>query len=160
MIGYETASRRVGADGDIAVKLEPTDNSFGEAVVRGRRDKYSRKNNPAVELMKKVIAAKRKSDLRAHEYYSIDKYSKMTFAFNDVTDKVFEEGKFKRFPFLKEHVETCNETGKLILPISVDETATREIGASARKRPRPSSRASARAASTTSSVRETSSPPC
>lgn len=127
MIGYETASRRVGAAGDIAVKLEPTDNSFGEAVVRGRRDKYSRKNNPAVELMKKVIAAKRKSDLRAHEYYSIDKYSKMTFAFNDVTDKVFEEGKFKRFPFLKEHVETCNETGKLILPISVDETATREI---------------------------------
>lgn len=127
MIGYETATRRVSAPGNFNVKLSATDNSFGEAVVRGRRDKYSRKNNPAVELMKKVIAAKKKSDLRAHDYYSIDKYSKMTFAFNDVTDKVFEEGKFKKVPFLKEHVETCNETGKLILPISVEETTSREI---------------------------------
>ena len=77
--------------------------------------------------MKKVIAAKQQSDLHTHDYYSIDKYSKLTFAFNEVTDKVFEEGKFKRFPFLKEHVEVCNETGKLILPISVDETVTQLI---------------------------------
>lgn len=127
MIGYETATKRVRSAGSIDVRLQSSEGSLNEAVVHGRRNKYSRKNNPAVELMKKVIAAKRKSNLREHEYYSIDKYSKMTFAFNDITDKVFEEGKFKRFPFLKEHVETCNETGKLILPISVSETVTREI---------------------------------
>lgn len=78
--------------------------------------------------MKKVIAAKKKSDLKQqHDYYSINKYTKMTLAFNEVTDKVFEEGKFKRLPFLKDHVEVCNETGKLILPISVDETVTQLI---------------------------------
>ena len=44
-----------------------------------------------------------------------------------MTDKVFEEGKFKKLPFLKDHVEVCNETGKLILPLSVDETVTRLI---------------------------------
>lgn len=126
-IGYETKSVRVSVAGHLAVQLKATESAFGEAVVTGRRSKYSRKDNPAVELMKKVIAAKKKSDLRQHDYYSIDKYSKMTFAFNEVTDKVFEEGKFKKFPFLKEHVETCNETGKLILPISVEETVTREI---------------------------------
>ena len=77
--------------------------------------------------MRKVIEAKKMSDLKLHDYYSIHKYSKLTFAFNDVTDKIFEEGKFKKMPFLKDHVETCNETGKLILPISVDENVTREI---------------------------------
>lgn len=126
-IGYETKTLRVTAAGHFVVKLAGADNAFKEAVVTGKKSKYSRKNNPAVELMKKVIAAKKKSNLKHHEYYSINKYSKMTFAFNEVTDKVFEEGKFKKFPFLKEHVEVCNETGKLILPISVDETVTREI---------------------------------
>ena len=127
MIGYETKTVDIERAGDITVKLEANDNLIREAVVTGRRGKYSRKNNPAVELMRKVIAAKRKNNLTEYDYYSIDKYSKMTFALNEVTDKIFEEGKFKRLPFLKEHVETCNETGKLILPISVDETVSREI---------------------------------
>ncbi len=127
VIGYETKAVVVNSAGTYNVKLQNTSGELNEAVVVGKRGKYSRKNNPAVELMKKVIAAKKKSDLRQHDYYSIDKYSKMTFAFNEVTDKVFEEGHFKKFPFLKEHVEVCNETGKLILPISVDETVSRDI---------------------------------
>ncbi len=128
MIGYDTRTVTVSQPGALHIQLHDNTSSLGEAVVTtSRRKKYSRKNNPAVELMRKVIAAKKKSDLRQHDYYSIDKYSKLTFAFNDVTDKIFEEGEFKRLPFLKEHVETCNETGKLILPISVDETVVRQI---------------------------------
>ena len=126
-IGYDTETVKVDRPQRLTVKLKSGDFSFKEAVVKVRRGKYSRKNNPAVELMKKVIAAKKKQDLKVHDYYCIDKYSKMVFAFNEVTDNVFEEGKFKKFPFLKDHVETCNETGKLILPISVDETVTRNI---------------------------------
>lgn len=128
IIGYETKTVRVASAADtLVLKLDPIENTFGTAVVTGKKTKYSRKNNPAVELMRKVIAAKKQSDLHKHDYFSIDKYSKITFAFNDVTDKLFEEGKFKKMPFLKEHVEVCNETGKLILPISVDETVTRQI---------------------------------
>lgn len=126
-IGYETETVRISGPGKIQVKLKLSDVSFKEAVVKVKRGKYSRKNNPAVELMRKVIAAKKKQDLKQHDYCSIDKYSKLVFAFNEVTDKIFEEGKFKKFPFLKEHVEVCNETGKLILPISVDETVSRNI---------------------------------
>lgn len=126
-IGYETKTLKVSRAERLEVRLSANEYAFKEAVVKAKRGKYSRKNNPAVELMKKVIAAKKKQDLKLHDYYSIDKYSKMVFAFNEVTDKVFQEGKFKKFPFLKEHVETCNETGKLILPISVDESVTRDI---------------------------------
>lgn len=128
IIGYETKTVRVAAAADSLVyKIDPLESTLGAAVVTAKKTKYSRKNNPAVELMRKVIAAKKESDLHDHDYFSIDKYSKITFAFNEVTDKIFEEGKFKKFPFLKDHVEVCNETGKLILPISVDETVTREI---------------------------------
>lgn len=127
-IGYETQSVAVRQAGSYDVKLKPVDLSFNEAVVTGHRTKYSRKNNPAVELMRKVIAAKRHSALSAnHDYYSRDRYSKLTLALNDVTEKVFEEGKFKRMPFLKEHVEVDNRSGKLVLPLSVDESVTREI---------------------------------
>lgn len=132
-IGFDSKSYRVDKAQRLEARLMPNVKSFAEATVTGHKKKYSRKNNPAVELMRKVIAAKKKSDLRQHDYYSIDKYSKLTFAFNEVTDKVFEEGKFKNMPFLKEHVETCNETGKLILPISVDETVSCDIF---RKNPR------------------------
>ena len=128
MLGYQPVTIMVTPGMDsLVVKLKSTESDLGTAEVVGRKKKYSRKNNPAVEFMKKVIAAKGNNDLKHHEFYSIDKYTKMLFALNDVTEKVFEEGKFKRLPFLKEHVEVCNETGRLILPISVDETVSREI---------------------------------
>lgn len=128
MVGYETKSFNVRtADDTLHITLKSLESSLGTAVVTGRKTKYSRKNNPAVELMRKVIAAKKRSDLHTYDYFSIDKYSKITFAFNEVTEKIFEDGKFKKFPFLKDHVEVCNETGKLILPVSVDETVTRQI---------------------------------
>lgn len=127
-IGYETKTFAVTTSADtLTIKLVPLESALGTAVVTTKKSKYSRKNNPAVELMRHVIAAKKASDLKAHPYYSIDKYSKITLAFNEVTDKIFEEGKFKKMPFLKDHVEVCNETGKLILPISVDETVSRLI---------------------------------
>lgn len=127
IIGYDTKNFKVSRPGHHQVKLDPTDLSFDEAVVTGRKDKYSRKNNPAVELMRKVIAAKKNNNLKEYDYYSIDRYSKLTLAFNEMTERVFQEGEFKKFAFLKEHVETCNETGKLILPLSVDEAVTRYI---------------------------------
>ena len=128
IIGYETQTLRVAPGrNDLKVRLKAMESTLQEAVVTGHKGKYSRKNNPAVELMKKVIAAKKSSDLKTHDYLTVDKYSKLTLAVNEVSDKIFEEDRFKKFPFLKDHVETCNETGKLILPISVDETVSQEI---------------------------------
>jgi len=128
MLGYKSQTLRPKAAGRLDVQLEQVDyTDIGEAVVTARKGKYSRKNNPAVELMRKVIAAKARSDLKQHDYYSFDRYRRTTFAFNEVTEKVLQEGHFKRLPFLKDYVETCNETGKLILPISVDELVTQEV---------------------------------
>lgn len=111
-----------GKKKNLLIKLVPEPRKLEGVTITAKKQKYSRKNNPAVELMKKVIAHKKNSDLHEKDYYTYTKYDKMTFSINEFTDKVFEEGEFKKFAFLKDHVEMCPETGKLILPLTVDET--------------------------------------
>lgn len=128
MVGYKPHTVTLKKPQQLDVALEPLEyTQLAEATVTGRKAKYSRKNNPAVELMRKVIAAKHASDLKRHPFYSFDKYRRITFALNDVSDQAFQTGALRKFAFLKENVETCNETGKLVLPISVDENVSQEI---------------------------------
>lgn len=127
LIGYVSKSFVIKEATRLDVALSVDNIELGVAVVKSKKTKYSRKNNPAVIMMQKVIAAKKKSNLSVHPYYSYNKYQKLTFALNEISDKVFEEGGLKKVPFLKEHVEVCPETGKKILPISVDETVTQLI---------------------------------
>ena len=109
------------------VKLKPDTKALKEVVVKTKRKRYSRKNNPAVELMKKVIEAKKRTDLDNRDYYQYNKYQKLTLALNDITPEKLEDPKMKKKPWLKDQVEKCEYNGKLILPISVDETVTQKI---------------------------------
>lgn len=123
-MGYVTQVVRLvpGKKKNLRIRLVPEPRKLAGVTVSADKTKYSRKNNPAVELMRKVIAAKKRYDLRQKDYFSYTKYEKMVFSINEFTDKVFEENEFKTMTFLKDHVETCPETGKLILPLTVDET--------------------------------------
>jgi hypothetical protein len=124
-MGYQTQKVKLkdfGQNKNLVIKLVPDAQTLTGVTVSAKRKRYSRKNNPAVELMRKVIANKKQSDLRSKDFYTYTKYEKMTFSLNEVSDKVFEEGEYKRFAFLKDHVETSPQTGKLILPLTVDET--------------------------------------
>lgn len=124
-LGYQTQTIKLkdfGKNKDITVKLVPDAKTLSGVTVTTKRERYSRKNNPAVELMKKVIANKKQSDLHSKDFFTYTKYEKMTFSLNEVSDKVFDEGEYKRFAFLKDHVERSPQTGKLILPLTVDET--------------------------------------
>ena len=94
------------------IKMYSDDIMLNEVVVKKRKIKYSRKNNPAVELMRKVIANKRLSDIKEKDFYHFDKYEKQTFAYNDVEKSTI--------------AEVCPETGKLIIPIMVTETQSEE----------------------------------
>ncbi len=117
-----------GPTSGLVVKLDMEVHAIKGVSVSGKRKKYNRKNNPAVELMRRVIAAKKGYDLRKnHDYFSYQKYVKRTLAFNDFTEKSLNDEHFKKMPFLKNRVETSPETGKLILPISVDEVFSKRI---------------------------------
>lgn len=116
-----------GVTKTLNVKLAPSDILLKEVVVRPKKEKYSRKDNPAVELMRKVIAHKSEQRLEEHEYYRYDKYQKITMSLNDVTPGMLDKGIYKKMPFLKDRIEVSEETNKLILPVAVDETASRKV---------------------------------
>ena len=113
---------------ELTVLMKALDHTLDEVVVKPRKGKYSRKNNPAVELMKKVVAHKEIDDLKQKDYYSYNTYQKLTFAVNNITADSLRESKiFQKFPFFKDQVEYCKEIDKHILPVSVDETVTQNV---------------------------------
>ena len=111
----------------IEVKLKDDSHKLNEVVVKTKRGKYSRKDNPAVELMRRVIAAKKKNDLSNHDYYQYDKYQKITLALNDLKKEQLEGKFFSKRQYLLDQVETSPYNGKLTLPVSIDETVSQHI---------------------------------
>ena len=111
----------------IEVKLKDDSHKLNEVVVKTKRGKYSRKDNPAVELMRRVIAAKKKTDLGNHDYYQYDKYQKITLALNDLKKEQLEGKFFSKRQYLLDQVETSPYNGKLTLPVSIDETVSQHI---------------------------------
>ena len=109
------------------VRLKPDNKTLKEVTIKSKKSRYSRKNNPAVELMKKVIAAKKQTDLDNRDFYQYNKYQKLTLALNDITPERLEEPKMKNKKWLTEQIERCEYNNKLILPVSVDETLTQKI---------------------------------
>ncbi|MDO4181909.1 MAG: carboxypeptidase-like regulatory domain-containing protein, partial [Bacteroidales bacterium] len=128
-VGYVTKVIKIipGVTKTLNVKMRPDDIVLDEVVVKPKREKYSRKNNPAVEMMKKVIAHKKNNRLEENDYFQYNKYQKITMSLNDVTSEMLDKGMYKKMPFLKDQIEFCEETNKFILPISVDETASQKI---------------------------------
>jgi len=127
-LSYKTATVKVDEKTNfIEVKLKDDSHKLTEVVVKTKRGKYTRKDNPAVELMKRVIAAKKKSDLTNHDYYQYDKYQKITLSLNDLKKEQLENKFFSKRQYLLDQVETSPYNGKLILPVSVDETVSQHI---------------------------------
>jgi hypothetical protein len=128
-VGYKSKTVKItaGTPSILNVKLRPDTKQLGEVVVRSKRGRYSRKNNPAVELMKRVIAAKKRTDLQNHDYLQYTKYQKLTCAINDITPADIDSGFISKHRWLLDQVETNPYNDKLILPISVDETVSQYI---------------------------------
>lgn len=128
-VGYETVKRpvRSGEKRTINISMKSLDKELSELVVKPKRRKYSRKNNPAVELMRKVIAAKGHNDLKRNDYYRYDKYQRITFGFNNITQEFMDSGFLKKYPLLLKQVEFCPQTQTNILPLTYNETSSEHI---------------------------------
>ena len=128
-VGYKTQVVEIDYDtrGHQDIKLVPDGGQVAEVTVKSKRIRYSRKNNPAVDLMRRVIEKKKETDLANHDYYKYDKYEKLTLAANDLTPQMLEKKPFSSTPWLLEQVELCQYNLKMILPLSVDETASQVV---------------------------------
>lgn len=87
----------------------------------------AQQNPDATELMSKVIASRTYNDLASHEFCQYDKYAKLTLSINDITPQMFELPQYSNQSWLINQVEVCPYNSKLILPVSVEETASQRF---------------------------------
>ncbi len=128
-VGYRTYKAYVkkGERKTLNVKLNDRGRELTELVVKPKRRRYSRKDNPAVALMRKVIAAKDSNDLRENDYYRYDKYQRITFGFNNITQEFMDSGFLRKYPVFLKQVEYCPQTQTNILPLTYNETSSEHI---------------------------------
>lgn len=124
-LGYDNkvVNLKAGQKNDaLNVLLRPTSFEIAEVVVKPKREKYSRKDNPAVELIKKVIEHKNDNRIEAKDEYQSEVYEKLSMSLDDFNPNL-EKNKFlKKFKFIKNYLDTSEFNGKPILTISVRET--------------------------------------
>lgn len=110
-----------GTVNDLEVELVQSGVALREFVVKPGGEKYSKKNNPAVIFMEKLRDRSDENAPENHDYYSYDKYEKMTFALNDFTEKKKDSWMMKKFKFVYEYIDTSEVSGKPILNVSIKE---------------------------------------
>ncbi|MDR0546942.1 MAG: DUF5686 family protein [Dysgonamonadaceae bacterium] len=92
-----------------------------DVVVVAAKNKYSRKNNPAVDLMRKVIEHKNRNRIESRDEYSVRIYDKLTLALDEFNPKDTSNLFLRFFPFLRNHTETSELNGNQVLNVSLRE---------------------------------------
>ncbi len=84
--------------------------------------KTSKKNNPALDILRKIWERKRKNGLSQFDQYQMEKYEKVEFDMNTIDSAFMKNKLFKGMEFIFNHLDTSNVTGKTYLPIFINES--------------------------------------
>ncbi|NNF19158.1 MAG: carboxypeptidase-like regulatory domain-containing protein [Flavobacteriaceae bacterium] len=127
-IGYATRQipLQKGANYDLEIVLEEGGEQLDEVVVYV--GKQSKKDNPAIDILKKIWAKKRINGLRMFDQYRYDKYEKLEFDLNTIDSSVIKSKLFKGMEFVFQDLDTSRITGKTYLPLFLNETFSRVYG--------------------------------
>ena len=127
-IGYEDQEialvQKVNYDMKVVMK-EATENLQEVIVISG---KQSKKNNPAIDILRKIWAKKRQNGLRQFKQYKYDKYEKVEFDLNTIDSALMKRKVFKGLEFVFQDLDTSRITGKTYLPIFLNETFSEVYG--------------------------------
>lgn len=90
--------------------------------------KQSKKNNPAIDILRKIWSKKRENGLRKFKQYQYDKYEKVEFDLNTIDSALMKRKIFKGLEFVFQDLDTSRITGKTYLPIFLNETFAKVYG--------------------------------
>ena len=102
--------------------LEPEGFISETIEFKEKKTKYSKKNNPAVDLYKKVIFNRYKNWLKNKDYYSYEQHEKIRLDLNNITEEFKDRALFKKWSFLWDYVDISDFNGKTYLPVFMRET--------------------------------------
>ncbi|OEJ99327.1 hypothetical protein A8C32_09175 [Flavivirga aquatica] len=127
-IGYKTLevdlNKKVNYDLKFTLK-EETAQLNQVLIVTG---KQSKKNNPAIDLLRKIWANKRSNGLKQFNQYEYDKYEKVEFDINTIDSALIKSKLFRGMEFVFNEVDTSRVTGKTYLPMFINEAVSKVYG--------------------------------
>lgn len=127
-VGYETKEvileNRVTYNLNVIIKEEAS--QLKEVVVYS--GKQSKKNNPAIDILRKIWSRKRYNGVKQFKQYQYDKYEKIEFDLNTIDSSLMKSKLFKGMEFIFEEVDTSKVTGKSYLPIFINESVSKVYG--------------------------------
>ena len=129
-LGYETIEmpleKKVNYDLKFILKEEAS--SLDEVVINVGKQSKKESENPAIGILKKIWAHKRKNGLKQFKQYEYDKYEKVEFDINTVDSSLMKSRLFKGMEFVFDQVDTSSVTGKTYLPIFINEAVSKVYG--------------------------------
>lgn len=119
-LGYEEKRIKIvpGKINNLKIRLASSSISLDEVIIKPKKEKYSKKENPAVIFIRKTIEAMENSDPKNHDFFSYNKYENIVLALNQYNTKKTNPN--SRFGFLSEFVDTVG-VDNTVLPLSEKE---------------------------------------
>ena len=96
--------------------------------------KTSKKNNPAIDILRKIWERRRKNGLKMFKQYEYDKYEKVEFDLNTIDSAFMNSKVFKGMEFVFDQIDTSSISGKTYLPIFINETLSEVYGDNLKKK--------------------------
>ncbi|MBP6100015.1 MAG: carboxypeptidase-like regulatory domain-containing protein [Flavobacterium sp.] len=120
-VGYNTKEIQLQSAVTFDLKIVLSEEQvLNEVVVfSGKR---SKKNNPAIDILRKIWERRRKNGLKMFDQYSYQKYEKVEFDMNTIDSAFMKSKVFKGMEFVFKKVDTSKITGKTYLPIFINES--------------------------------------
>lgn len=131
MMGYETQKLKIQRGKTkkrVTVKLVPRGKTLSavEITAKKSKKKYSRKNNPAVELVKKVIKNKEKNRIEAADRWHRDVYERLSMSLDDFNPDFEGKRIWRKLSFLEKYIDETPFDATPILCISMREALAEE----------------------------------
>ena len=100
---------------------DPSKGLNAVVVQSKNKTKYRNKDNPAVDLMRRVIANKDKNKPQNYDYVEFEQYEKVQLSLGRVTSKLAKSKFLKKYQFLLDNTDTTKIPGKALTPIYLEE---------------------------------------
>ena len=126
-LGYRTVSKTFvpGQPLMLDVQLTRSSAQLGEVVIQGTKPpRYKNKENPAVALIREVMAHKAANRPESYPYVEYEQYEKMSFALSNLSDKFKNRKLFRNYQFLFKQQDSAAAGGVNILPVYLEEKLT------------------------------------
>jgi hypothetical protein len=107
---------------NLDIQICPSSFELSEIVVKPTRERYSRRNNPAVDLIRQVIEHKDDNRIESHDEYEVEIYEKLAMSLDNFNPDFEKNSFWSKLKFIKNYMDTSEITGKPILTLSVRET--------------------------------------